>query len=113
MYLVPGDHLFTVDATSGDYQLRATYTGPLDPLAEQEPNDDDLAANAYGIGTTRSGRLTSDREVDVFRFTLSATEHLRMSVEPPANGSLTLELDRDGRRIAGRGPPGIGRVDLV
>jgi von Willebrand factor type A domain len=95
MYLIPGDHWIRVDAV-GDYSLSITPEGPPDPNGEREPNNDSLDAQPLALGVARSGRLPSDNDIDVSRFSLSAAERLHLSITPPADGAVTWRIYQDG-----------------
>ena len=97
MYLIPGEHWFRVQGT-GDYSLRLTAIGPPDPNAEREPNGDSLTAQPFAIGATRSGRLPTANDVDVYRFSLSATEHVLVKIDPPDDAGVGFTLQ--GGRVA-------------
>ena len=92
LYLVPGDPIPGRGERGGVPDRGGTPLGPPDPDAEREPNDRSLEANAYRIGRVSPGRLTNTSENDVFRFTLAATERLRIVAEPPTDGSIQLLL---------------------
>jgi Mg-chelatase subunit ChlD len=96
LYLVPGRHWFRVEA-GGDYTVSATPLGPPDPDAEREPNNTSSYAQPYRLGRSDLlGRLPSLYDTDVFRFTLAGTERVTLIAEPPADGSVGLELAPSG-----------------
>jgi len=99
LYLVAGDHLLTVGA-AGEYSLTLTSLGPPDLAAEREPNDDVDHAAPLGIGGERSARLPVAEDVDVYRFSLSASEHVVVTVTPPADGTIGLEVTSGGTSLA-------------
>ena len=109
MYLIPGAHWFRVDGDTGDYSLHITALGPPDPNAEREPNSDSLHAEPLALGVTRTGRLPIMNDADVFRFSLSAAEHVRIHLDPPADGAVGLRLyNSDGTDIAGTRSADVG-----
>lgn len=85
LYLVPGEHRFRIRTRGGDYRLEMAPLGPPDPEAEREPNDEDTRAEAHRIGERTLGRLATIQDVDRFRFTLAAPDHLRLRLEQPAD----------------------------
>ncbi len=99
LYLVNGDHLLTL-AAQGEYTLALTPLGPPDPAAEHEPNDDTDHAGHLAFGGSRTGRLPVAEDVDVFRFSLSAPEHIIATVDPPSGGSIGLEVTSAGSSLA-------------
>jgi hypothetical protein len=109
VYLVPGEHWFRVEA-DGDYRIAVKALGPPDPNAELEPNNDAAHAQGYRSGRTDVvGRLPSSRDTDVYRFSLAATERLRLVVEPPQDGAVDLRLEGSAETLATRraGDPGV------
>ncbi len=113
LYLVPGRHLFRVRTLGGDYRLEMTPLGPPDPDAEREPNNEQVRAQAYDIGERRTGRLVTAEDLDNFRFTLAAPEHLRLSLEQPPDALIQLRLQDSDAEIyrAQAAEPG-GTLDL-
>ena len=105
LYLVPGEHWLRVDGSDGDYTLAMTALGPPDPNGEREPNNASINAEPFIIGSTRTGRLPSYQDVDIFRFTVDTTDHLRITVTPPSRWRRAhdpLERHERGRRHHGR-----------
>ena len=91
LYLVEGDHLLTIPA-GGEYTLTLTPLGPPDLAAEHEPNDDPDRATPLPMGGFRTGRLPSAEDIDLYRFSLAAPEHVVLSVEPPEDLAVGLEM---------------------
>lgn len=91
LFLVAGDHLLAVGA-EGDYSMTLTPLGEIDPAAEREPNDDVDHAGRLPLRTLRTGRLPAPEDVDTYRFTLAAPEHVVITVQPPPDGSIDLEV---------------------
>ncbi len=55
----------------------------------------------------RTGRLPSPQDADVFRLTVDTPDHLRITVTPPADGSINLRLESGSLRVGDiRGDPG-------
>ncbi|GIW04525.1 MAG: hypothetical protein KatS3mg059_1145 [Thermomicrobiales bacterium] len=92
LFLIPGDHILGIAGLDGEYQLRITPAGPPDPNAEREPNNDSARATLLPLGEVRTGRLVESTDVDRYRFTLAAPEHVLIRVEPPPDGAVTPEL---------------------
>jgi len=101
LYLIPGRHWFEVGGVDdSEYRFSFTPLGPPDPLAEREPNDDSLHAGPLRMDTERSGRLVDGGDTDVHRFTLDATEHVRLRLTPPPDGAVRLRLEGGSLRFA-------------
>lgn len=85
LFLLPGTHYLEVrqSNTPGDYTLRAFPLGPPDPLAEREPNDDVSQAHKLVFGTTRTGHLRGERDIDNYRFSLGSREQVLLQFAPP------------------------------
>jgi len=96
LVLAPGDHVFRVRTRGGDYAIEMTPLGPPDPEAEREPNNDPIRAEAYGIGERKTGRLPTDEDVDYFRFTLAAPDHLRLTLDQPDDAGFDVTLTSGG-----------------
>lgn len=94
LFLPPGGHWFAIRAIndSTDYTFRCVPLGPPDPHAEREPNDDVTRAQRMTFGFPRTGLLYEPGDVDVYRFSLAATEHLVLKIEPPADLSIRMDL---------------------
>jgi Mg-chelatase subunit ChlD len=99
LYLVSGDHLLTV-AGGDEYTLTLTRLGPPDLAVEREPNDDVGHAGALRMSAVRNGRLPAGGDVDIYRFTLAAPEHVVITAQPardqdgnvPQGARLALEI---------------------
>jgi len=113
LYLTPGDHWLRVKGHGGDYDLSFTALGPPDPDSEREPNDDSTDAEVLEVGEPRSGRIATDGDIDVYRFSTVATERLVLHIEPPAQGSVAFSLVRSGRPLvtAAEPAPGVAIAD--
>ncbi|MEX1336167.1 MAG: VWA domain-containing protein [Candidatus Limnocylindrales bacterium] len=100
LYLVPGRHVFRVRTLGGDYELQMTPLGPPDADAEREPNDEAIRAQAYAIGERRVGRLATAQDLDEYRFTLTAQDHVRLDLEQPGDALFEVRLyDDDGELV--------------
>ena len=101
LFLVKGDHLLSIQA-DGDYELRLVSLGPLVPGSEREPNDDLAHSAPLPVGGTRIGRLPSDGDMDVYRFSLAAPEHVLLHLQPPPNGEVAMEVTTGGEGLVGK-----------
>ena len=117
LYLAPGSHWLVIRAggDNTEYTLRALPLGPPDPYVEREPNDDATRAHRLIFGYPRTGYIYERGDVDFYRFSLGATEHLALSVQSPPDLTLRVHLYEmftgSTRRIAtGRG---LGPGDTV
>lgn len=99
MYLIPGRHWIMVDTTGEDYTIRMTPLGPLAPGTEREPNEDADNAEPLDLGVARTGRLPGPSDTDVMRFSLEASEHVRLRLEPPADDAVRLQLTTGGTEL--------------
>ena len=92
MYLVPGRHWISIETEGEDYTLTMTPLGPLAAGAELEPNNDSDNAEPLDLDRARSGRLPGAADTDVYRFSLDATEHVAIQLDPPADGAVKVKL---------------------
>ncbi len=99
LVLVPGAHRFRVRTCEGEYQLRLFPLGPPDTDGEREPNNDDVRAEAYEIGAQRTGRLTTDEDLDHFRFTLAAPQLIHLRLTQPNDAQIDLRLYTGGTEV--------------
>ena len=106
--LDPGRHWFSVRSAGGEYALRLIPMGPPDPDGEREPNDDSSRAGSLALDQPRTGRLVMGRDVDVYRFSLAAREHVRIELAPPTDGAARLELRSDGTSLVSGPEPVVG-----
>ena len=77
LFLVPGTHWVSV-AGAGDYELRVVPLGPPDPQGEREPNNDATRGQPLPLTEARTGRLAEAEDIDVYRFSLAATERISL-----------------------------------
>jgi hypothetical protein len=86
LFLLPGRHYLRVQGRDGgEYTLLARAAGPPNPDGELEPND---ASNRQRLafGQTRVGLLADPTDADHYRFFLAHWDHIRLTVQPPADG---------------------------
>ena len=116
LYLVSGDHLLTVRG-GGDYELSMSSLGAPDPAAEREPNDVPDRAGALAMDGERTGRLPPGGDVDVYRFSLAAPEHVIITARPTTGhggaldapgGALDLEITSATTSLATVAAPATG-----
>jgi hypothetical protein len=127
LFLLPGRHYIRVDGRDGgDYTLLARPMGPPNPDGELEPND---ASNKQRLafGQTRIGLLADPGDRDHYRFFLANHDHIRLTVKPPADGSIAPVLTWYGQSLGqarpgtagdpvslqGLFPPGDYQIELV
>jgi Mg-chelatase subunit ChlD len=86
LLLMPGRHRIKVRGGSktGEYAVRAIVIGEIQSGNEFEPNDDDSYANRIVIGESIHG-LLDETDLDTFRFSLSAQEHLQIVLDTAKN----------------------------
>ena len=105
LWLLPGDHWFAIRARDSDYLVTFTPLGQPPADGELEPNNESSFAGSMVPGQQRVGRLTDPPDIDVYRFSLAALEHLAIVLEPPPDGAAAFRLDSSGVTIADV-PPG-------
>lgn len=88
IFLVPGDYVLAASGTDSDYILRLQPLGPPPEGMEMEPNDDVANANRLRFGVEHFGTLVEDDDTDRFHFTLNGYERIRLTVQPPVDGSI-------------------------
>lgn len=92
LFLLPGRHFVRVSGGEGDYTLLARALGPPDPDGEREPNDGASRAQRLAIGQTRTGLLPDEDDEDTYRFFLAHWDHVRLTIEPPPDGTVRTSL---------------------
>jgi len=93
VYLLPGvHHLMLRGKNGGTYTLLARAVGQPDPNGEREPNDDTRHMQHLGMGQTRTGYLEDPGDTDYYRFFLANWDHIRLTIQPPADGSVSAGL---------------------
>lgn len=104
LFLLPGTHYLRVTGSeSGDYTVLARAIGPPDPDGELEPNDDHNMQR-LAFGQTRNGLLAEPDDSDYYRFFLGNWDHLRLTLQPPRDGTLDYYLYWDGAALADGNP---------
>ncbi len=117
LYLWPGDHLIRVRGTDADYSVRMIPLGPPaitvtmpalsadgqlmasenlpatgTGITEREPNNGAERAERLPFDTPRSGRLSHKEDLDLYRFSLAGTEHVRLILVQPPGGRVQMDL---------------------
>ncbi len=112
-YLSDGDQLFQVTSDGGDYTLTFTPQGPPGSHAELEPDNDSTHAVVLQVDQQDFGRLPQSTDVDVYRFSLTAADHVRLQIDPPADGAIATTLLLGGQTVAfqGESEPGVSWAD--
>ena len=91
-YLTPGEHWIRISGASGQYSISLKDNGPPPPDGEHEFNNDDNHAEPLLLGQTKTGRLVDVSDVDEFRFSLAAREHIAANLAPPSDGSVEMRI---------------------
>jgi Mg-chelatase subunit ChlD len=94
VYLIPGDHWFALGG-SGEYELALTPLGPPVPGGEREPNSTLANANSLPMDGSITGRLGTATDLDYYRFSLDAPDHVRVTLEPPPGATLAVWPEGD------------------
>lgn len=94
--LLPGVHYISVEGQDGAYRVIALPLGPPPEGVEQEPNDAPDQANPLAFAAPRRGLLNEVGDVDSYRFTLAAADHVRLTLTPPDDALLSQEIDWAG-----------------
>ena len=128
LFLLPGVHHVRVTGRhGGTYTLLARPIGPPDPNGELEPNDDTSRMQPLRIGQTRTGLLEDVADRDNYRFYLGHWDRVRLTLEPPPDGTIRANLYWDGTQfkeynnpqtaekivLEGLLPPGDYRLELA
>jgi len=88
VYLLPGvHHLMVRGEDGGSYTLLARAVGQPDPNGEREPNNDTRHMQHLAMGQTRTGYLQDQDDRDYYRFFLANWDRIRLTIQPPADGS--------------------------
>ena len=88
VFLLPGDYFLAASGTDSDYTLRVLPLGPPPPGMEMEPNDDYHDALRIRFGQQYTGTLAESDDIDRYAFLLLGEEHVRIRVQPPADGAI-------------------------
>ena len=93
VFLLPGDYWIRISGTTGPYVLTASVTGVPDRGSEREPNNSDDQAQRLAFGQPMKGIVSDSSDRDVFRFSLFAQDHIRLSVTPTSGDPVAVELE--------------------
>jgi hypothetical protein len=104
VFLMPGEYLLAATGTDSDYVLRLVELGPPPEGMEMEPNDEVANANRLHFGVEHFGTLAEKGDTDRYQFTLRGHERIRLTVQPPVDGSM--------RGILGAGDEAIEISDI-
>jgi hypothetical protein len=106
VYLMPGQHYLRVSGRqNADYTVLARALGAPDANGEREPNDDEFRMQRLAMGQTRTGHLVEKEDRDLYRYFLANEDHVRLTVQPPADGIIEPQIYWYGRQLA-IGTPG-------
>ena len=109
VFLLPGTHRVRVSGRDGGtYTLLARPIGPPNPDGEFEPNDDTSRMQRLTMGQTRTGLLADKADTDFYRFFLANWDHIRLTVQPAADGVINPQLFWYGTSLAQGIPGGAG-----
>ncbi len=116
LFLLPGTHYLRVTGSGegsgeADYTVLARPLGPPDPNGEMEPNDKSNMQR-LAIGQTRTGLLAEENDSDYYRFFLGNRDHIRLTVQPPADGIVNPDIHWYGQTF-GDGQPGNAGEPMV
>jgi hypothetical protein len=109
LFLLPGQHFLRVSGRDGgSYTVLARALGPPDPDGELEPNDDTSRMQRLAMGQTRNGLLADADDRDYYRFFLANWDHIRVTLQPPADGVVQAGLHWYGKQLANSKRPAPG-----
>jgi Mg-chelatase subunit ChlD len=88
LVLPPGEHRFTVAAGPGDYRLEVTLLPRPASLGkgllEREPNSGGAFVDDLPFGTAKTGFVTANNDVDIYRFQAAGSVYSRLTVTSQA-----------------------------
>ena len=113
LFLLPGTHFIRITGTDGDYLLRVLPIGPPNKDLEFEPNNDKSRAMSLNFGQTRIGLLEDEGDRDFYRFQLSNDDHIRLTIEPPADGAVGLQISSDITGSERVGSSDLGKAIII
>lgn len=105
MFQLPGDQQIDIRGDDGEYSVRLTPMGPPDPLAELEPNNGIDTSQGIPLFERRTGRLPTFEDQDHYRFALQNDGYVRLSLEMPADGTVSASLSWQGRQVVALATP--------
>jgi hypothetical protein len=89
VYLLPGVHHLSIKGKDGGkYTLLARPQGQPNPNGEREPNNDTKHMQHLAMGQTRIGLLADEDDKDYYRFFLGNRDRIRLTIQPPPDGSV-------------------------
>lgn len=99
--LLPGPYWLQLRPArdGGEYSVRAVPLGRPDRYAESEPNDKTDHAHFLRFGEPRQGLIDHKDDRDLYRFSLDRMTHLAVSVTPPPEKEMLLDMEREGWRV--------------
>jgi hypothetical protein len=127
LFLMPGVHYIAISGRApGEYTLLTRPLGPPDANGELEPNDDATRMLPLRMGQVRTGLLSDPADRDNYRFHLAHHDHIRLTMQPPADGAIRAQLYWDGVKmreasapvgrplvLEGLFPPGDYRLEMI
>ncbi len=100
LYLTPGDHWIRIRGDAGEYTITMTALGPPPPDGEHETNNTALTAEPMLIGGRKTGRLVDTADLDTYRFSLAAREHVSVTIDSPDDAMIQARVDWGNTRVA-------------
>ena len=102
LFLLPGKHVVAIRGSKGKYLLRAFSTGKPDKNFETEPNDDSSRSMFLPFENVRQGILQNFDDRDLYHFDLDNQQHIKLTITPPVDGSVTYKIYRFGSHIGAK-----------
>ncbi len=99
LLLEPGRYLVRLSGEDSEFRLAATPMGEPTASYASEPNDTHHTANSLRPGQPMRGRLHARSDRDYLHFHLPGWNHVRLGVEPEADGSLGASLEWEGATV--------------
>ncbi|MGI1660974.1 vWA domain-containing protein [Palleronia sp. KMU-117] len=94
LYMIPGRYSVQIEG-EGPYTLRLLPLGPRRDDTELEPNEE---AQELKVGQALRGQL-DPADIDRFRFTVHASEWLRLRVSPPLGERISIYMLAEGGEV--------------
>lgn len=116
LYLTPGDHWIRTSGLNGAYTITLTANGPPPDDGEHETNNAELTSEPLLLGQSKSGRLADPTDVDFFRFSLAAREHIAVRLRLPDDASHRMTIYQGGETLYQGSPDAPGdtlSADLI
>ena len=99
LLLMPGEHVISVKGEDSNYLLRVFSTGKPKENFEKEPNDSSNTATKIDFGQKKKGILANIADRDFYYFKLDNEQHFKLTIQPPADGSIKYYLNWNGMSL--------------